>query len=464
MRVLHVLANGPPDVNGYAIRSKMILEHLDEFTETKVIGLTSPWYPRNPNMIDLHKEKGVTYLRTPHPVQTEGKLPLALSIARWVERRHEYHYPQNLEKAEEMKKKRKDSGLIGKLLRSPSYFLKIFWKIAEERILVRYFKKRILEVAKQYDIQLIHAHTPYRVGLPALKAARKLKIPLIYEMRGMWEETAIASGRWMRNGPAYHRFRRFETKVLTKSDHVICISEALKTEATSRGVNAENITVVPNGFSPSLTEKREIESNLEIARKQLQINENTTVIGYIGSLRKIEGVNQTAEAVADLNSKGFDVRFFVLTGLAGQAELRLFCQDLGIQEESVIVGPVPHDKVGGYYDLIDVFVVSRPSTRVTEFVTPLKPFEAMAKGKFVIASNLIALREIIQHEKTGLLYNPESSLNLSSEIEKYLNDPALRQSIGQNAEKWVMQHRKWEDLVKSTFELYQKLLHSGGPE
>ena len=38
--------------------------------------------------------------------------------------------------------------------------------------------KRIIEVAKQENATLIHAHTPYRVGLPALRAARKLGLPL----------------------------------------------------------------------------------------------------------------------------------------------------------------------------------------------------------------------------------------------------------------------------------------------
>ena len=106
MRVLHVLANGPPDVNGYAIRTKMILEHLDQFTDADVIGLTSPWYPKNGNMGKPHEEKGVTYLRAPHPAQTKDKLPLLLKIARWVETRHQHHYPQDYEKALEMRKKR----------------------------------------------------------------------------------------------------------------------------------------------------------------------------------------------------------------------------------------------------------------------------------------------------------------------------------------------------------------------
>ena len=456
MRVLHVLANGPPDVNGYAIRTKMILEHLNQHTDVEVMGLTSPWYPRNENMKESYDEEDIEYLRTPHPAQTDSKLPFLLRIARWIERRHQHLYPQNSEKALEMKMKRQQTGFIGKAIRAPAYFSKILWKVVEEKILIRYFCKRIIEVAKKHKIDLIHAHTPYRVGLPALRAARKLKIPIIYEMRGMWEETAVANGRWLNNGPAYKRFRKYETKVLRKSDGLICISEALKNEAISRGVNKDCITIVPNGISAKLMKTTTNRPDVVEVKSALKINAKTTVIGYIGSLREMEGVDQTAESVADLISKGYDVRFFVLTGKSGQAELKQFCEHLGITENTVITGPVSHNKVPEYYDLIDVFVVSRPDTRVTRFVTPLKPFEAMAMGKFVVASKLPALEEIIRHEETGLLYNPVSHQNLSFEIEKCLKDSKLKLNIEQNAQKWVLENRKWEDLVQRTVEAYDK--------
>jgi glycosyltransferase involved in cell wall biosynthesis len=193
-------------------------------------------------------------------------------------------------------------------------------------------------------------------------------------------------------------------------------------------------------------------------QSNLKLNKNTTVVGYIGSLREMEGVDQTAEAVADLISKGHDIRFFVLTGKSGQTELKQLCENLGISENTVITGPVSHDKVAEYYDLIDIFVVSRPDTRVTRFVTPLKPFEAMAMGKCVIASNLPALEEIIQHEVTGLLYNPDSHLNLSCEIEKCLTHSELKLQIEQNAQNWVLENRKWEDLVQRTVGAYNLAL------
>ena len=96
------------------------------------------------------------------------------------------------------------------------YFPHICWKVIEERILIEHFYRRILQISIENDVDVIHAHTPYRVGLPAYQAAKKIGIPFVYEMRGMWEETAVANGRWISGGPAYWRFRKKETKLMKK--------------------------------------------------------------------------------------------------------------------------------------------------------------------------------------------------------------------------------------------------------
>ena len=239
MVILHVLANGPPDVNGYAIRTQMILKH--QKSSMNVIGLTSPWYPQRESMIDEYQLDGIHYYRTIHPLHRKEKMPISHKIIRSQTKKELNNASQSVHE-----KKKPASNIFVKGIRAPGYFAKIGWKVIEEKILIKYFTKRIIEVAKQNKAEIIHAHTPYRVGLPALKAARKLGIPFVYEMRGMWEETAVANGRWRRNGPAYRRFQNYETKVLGKADSVICISETLKKEAISRGVNPEKITVVTN--------------------------------------------------------------------------------------------------------------------------------------------------------------------------------------------------------------------------
>ena len=448
MVILHVLANGPPDVNGYAIRTQMILKHQKPLIN--VIGLTSPWYPQRDSMVEDFQLDGIQYFRTVHPVHQKGKMALSHKMIR-------YQTKKDLNKTSQLVKENKKpaSNIFVKAIRAPGYFARIGWKVVEEKILIKYFTKRIIEVAKQNNAEIIHAHTPYRVGLPALKAARKLGIPFVYEMRGMWEETAVANGRWIRNGPAYRRFQNYETKVLRKADSVICISETLKKEAISRGVNPNKITVVTNAVEKDMSERKSESSSLKSAKDSLNLSASTKVVGYIGSLREMEGVDLTAKAVAKLADKGHDIRLFVLTGENGQDELRGLCKKLGITDYSTITGPVPHEEVPVFYDLIDAFIVSRPKTRVTELVTPLKPFEAMAMGKAVIASKLPALAEIIQHEKTGLLYTPDNLQSLVDSIEQCIEDDGLVQKLGDSARNWIKENRTWDIVVKNSLKAYE---------
>ena len=290
--------------------------------------------------------------------------------------------------------------------------------------------------------------------MPAMKAARTLGLPFVYEMRGMWEESAVAGGRWRAGGLAHRRFRRMETKVLRNADAVICISETLRNEAISRGVPSERITIVPNAVN--LHESAMVESELYPQMKE-KLGESP-VVGYIGSLRELEGVDTTANAVATLRNQGVDAKLFVLSSESGQSELLAHCERLGIGEHAHVVGPVPHDQVAPFYELIDVFVVSRPDTRVTRLVTPLKPFEAMRSGRALVMSDLPALSEIIEDGKTGRLYPAGDVEALSTAIRELIEDESLRTKLGSAAAEWVSTERTWESVVVKIPPLYNKLV------
>ena len=68
-------------------------------------------------------------------------------------------------------------------------------------------------------------------------------------------------------------------------------------------------------------------------------------------------------------------------------------EELGVSGAVTLVGAVPHERVNEYYALIDIFVIPRKDDRAARWVTPLKPFEAMAMGKALIVSALPALLE-----------------------------------------------------------------------
>ena len=185
---------------------------------------------------------------------------------------------------------------------------------------------------------------------------------------------------------------------------------------------------------------------------------DSPVVGYIGSLRELEGVDTTAEAVALLREGGLDAKLFVLSSESGQSELLTHCQRLGIGEHAHVVGPVPHEQVAPFYDLIDVFVVSRPDTRVTRLVTPLNPFEAMQAGCPLVMADLPALAEIVTDGETGKLYPPEDVESLAKTIRELLEDESLRTNLGMAASEWIKAERTWVSVVSKIPSLYNKLV------
>jgi glycosyltransferase involved in cell wall biosynthesis len=401
-------------------------------------------------MANGYESSGISYERTLHPVRETGRLSISRSLVRKFNRWKLSSGDNSvLSPHTEIKKRR---GLHAfKLMFG---WLRPFWLVFEEKVLVNLLTERIIEVSAQNKPDIIHAHTPYRVGQPALRAARRLGIPFVYEMRGMWEETAVANGRWRRNGPAYMRFRRKETKVLKSADAVICISQTLRDEAISRGVDPDRIVVVPNAVNPSKPPS-DSPPLLKEARGRLSCEEGTVVVGYIGSLRSMEGVDDTVRAVASSIETGADMRFFALTTESGQAELRTLCAELGIAERSVVVGPVPHEVVGPFFELIDIFVISRPDTRVTRLVTPLKPFEAMMHGCAVLGANLPAIAEIIEDGVTGVLFKAGDIAALSKAIERLAMDGGLRRKLGEKAREWVLAERTWDAVIAEGLSAYE---------
>jgi glycosyltransferase involved in cell wall biosynthesis len=123
------------------------------------------------------------------------------------------------------------------------------------------------------------------------------------------------------------------------------------------------------------------------------------------------------------------------------------------------LGRIPHDEIRQYYAAMDLLVYPRSSSVLTETVTPLKPLEAMAQGKLVLASNVGGHRELITDGLTGLLFPPDDPRALADAI----RGAAARldaQAIRENARQFVRQQRTWPHSVAGYAEIYRSLIES----
>ena len=133
--------------------------------------------------------------------------------------------------------------------------------------------------------------------------------------------------------------------------------------------------------------------------------------------------------------------------------LRL-AEELNLQDEVIFVGKVPNEEVQRYYSVIDFFPFPRLNFEVCRLVTPLKPYEAMAMGKPVGVSNIPALKEMVEDNHTGALFNTndiESLIETLIDTEKH----EYIRLIGYN---WVRIHRSWEILSKYYNDVYESLM------
>jgi glycosyltransferase involved in cell wall biosynthesis len=284
-------------------------------------------------------------------------------------------------------------------------------------------------------------------------------IPVVYEARGFWEET-WASHPWHGFDEAiatdhYRMTREIETHVMRESDAVVTLSETMKAAIVERGVAAERIVVVPNAVDVETFSPRPRDDALAA---RLGLEPGVPVVGYVSSLNAYEGIRYLLEAAARLRSRGRSLRVLIVGDGQDRPALETRARELGLDDGTLLMpGRVAHDEVLGYYSLIDVFVVPRTADRVSQLVTPLKPFEAMALERAVVVSDLPALREIVQPGETGLTFRAEDADDLATVVEGLLDDPSLRERLGRQAREWVLANRTWAANGRRYRDLFEAL-------
>ena len=132
-------------------------------------------------------------------------------------------------------------------------------------------------------------------ALPALRAGRRLGIPVVYEVRALWEDAAVDHGTTTEGSLRYRASRALETHALRRAGHVTTICEGLRREIVDRGIPAERVTVIPNAVDAR--EFRFGAAPDPTLRRKLGLD-GATVIGFAGSFYAYEGLDLLLEAAA----------------------------------------------------------------------------------------------------------------------------------------------------------------------
>jgi len=312
--------------------------------------------------------------------------------------------------------------------------------VLDQWALMQATAQRLRTVARQVRPHVLHAHSPVLNALPALEVGRELGIPVVYEVRAFWEDAAVDHGTTTEGSLRYRLTRALETHALRRVDHVFTICEGLRSDIAARGIPAERVTVIPNAvdidaFDPGGQPDEALKARLGLA--------GATVVGFIGSFYAYEGLDLLLDALPALLQRRPEVRVLLVGGGPQDQALKVQAQRLGVADKVVFTGRVPHAEVQRYYDLVDVLAYPRHSMRLTELVTPLKPLEAMAQGRLLVASDVGGHKELIRHGETGWLFPAGRADALAQAIDQLLQQRERWPEMRAAGRRFVEQVRNW---------------------
>ena len=321
--------------------------------------------------------------------------------------------------------------------------------------IVKSLEMRLDEIIPQIKPDILHAHSPALNGLAALAMSRKYNIPLVYECRAFWEDAAVDHGTTQEGSLRYRITKAMETHVFKQAHAVTTICEGLRKDIISRGVSAEKITVIPNAVDiNAFTYGEPADADL-IQQLNLQ---GKTVLGFIGSFYAYEGLLLLLDALPDIIKNNPKVHLLLVGGGPQVQQVKHKVSALGLQSSVTLTGRVPHEQVQRYYNVVDMFVYPRLSMRLTDLVTPLKPLEAMAQGRVLVASDVGGHHELIRDKSTGYLFKAGDKSALAETVLFALDERARWNDVRRAGRRYVEDERNWTRSVSNYKTIYTDLL------
>lgn len=302
----------------------------------------------------------------------------------------------------------------------------VFKRIKKSVSFIKFFKQ-VKHIYLSENPDVIHAHATFYCAFAAIYLKYKYGVPAVYEVRSLWEERELKNAKSFIDKLQPKLIRQIETFAMKRVDVVIAINNNLKENLLKRGV--KRIKVVPNAVNLLLVNEKSKNTNESIS------------FGYIGSISPIEGLNLVAKVWENLEKEGLNNEFHVLGGGSYANELKGIVKNLRLKN-FIFHGVVDSNKIHEGFNKIDVIINPRLKSKISDTVTPLKPLEAMAYKKLVIVSDVGGMKELITHQKTGILFEHDSVESLERVIKQVIKG-GINKEIVNNAYNYVSEEKSW---------------------
>ncbi len=279
--------------------------------------------------------------------------------------------------------------------------------------------------------------------------AQKLNVPIILELNSplALEQSTYRSNSLGSLG------RDIELWTLCQADAVVTVSSLLRDHITSLGVCEQNVSVLPNGVNPQLFSPRPANPDL---RSRWNLGDGP-ILGFVGGLRPWHGLDVLPSLLERLVPEFPKLRVMIIGDGPLRNSLEPDLEKRSLKEHVIFTGWVPHQEVPDLIRLFDLALAPYQPLDHSFYFSPLKLFECMGCGIPVVAPRLGQIAEVVEHERTGLLFNSGDLDGLAESCMRLLTHDAFRQDLGRAAAEHIHQFYTWDHNAIRVVELAHKL-------
>ena len=255
-------------------------------------------------------------------------------------------------------------------------------------------------VIKEMELDLVHAHSEFGIGVFARSIAKNFNLPLVMTYHTTYEDYTHYVNLWGLKSIDQLSKKAVAgiSRVYAKNAQVI-IAPSDKTKKMLLGYKIKKqIEVIPTGLDLKRFECHD-EGRVKAIKDQYDLHDKV-VFTYIGRLAKEKSVDFVLESFARLLKRKDGIKLIIVGGGPSDEDLKELASSLGINDDVVFTGSVSSDDVINFYHLTDAFF----SASLTE-TQGLTYIEALACGLCVFARPDKPLDGIIVDDETGYLFD-----------------------------------------------------------
>ncbi len=307
-------------------------------------------------------------------------------------------------------------------------------------------------LTRQWQPDVVHAHD-WVDAHAGINIARAIDRPLVATVHateaGLWDG-------WL-STPLSRARHDIEAWLVAEATRTIVCSEAMRIEASAAfDVPPEELRVILNAVDEPTW--RTTPQEWSTARERFGVPAKTPLLVFGGRLEWEKGADICIEALAQVRQRHHDARL-VLAGAGSQeTNLRRLAQRLQIDHVVQFAGRLDQPDLAALFGTADVALV--PSSYEPFGIVAL---EAGASGTPVVAGDSGGLREVVEHDVTGLLVPPRDPTELTTAVLRLLEEPALAERLVRAAQNRTATRFAWSGVAQETQKVYASAIDNPRP-